>query len=48
MEDKLVIMGIKDHGFVVNATFDEYLLLHAAYLTHDGKNVIFHDYAQLV
>ena len=41
-------MGIKDHGFVVNARFDDYPLMHAAYLTHDGKNVIFHDYAQLV
>ena len=45
LKEKLFGMGIDNHGLIVNATLDDNLILHAAYLTHKDKEVIIHDYA---
>ena len=45
LKEKLVSMRIKDFGFVMKAKFDDNPNMHAVHMTHDGKNVIIHDYA---
>ena len=45
LKEKLISMDITNHGLLMNGKFDDNPILHVAHLTHDGEEVIIHDYS---